>query len=70
MDADRLVLTLAACRKTVDYYAKIAETGHGAAKREAIRRMKALEHQITHDFHHVTAFADTQEHALPPAPHS
>jgi len=57
-------------KKTVDFYAQIAETGHGAAKREAIRRMKALEHQITHDFHHVTAFADTQEHALPPAPHS
>jgi len=57
-------------RKSVDYYAELARTGHGEAKQRAIRRMKELEHQITHDFHHLTAFADAQEHALPPAPKS
>lgn len=57
-------------KKSVDHYARLAETGHGAAKAEALRRMRALERQITHDFHHVTAFAVTQEHALPPSPSS
>jgi hypothetical protein len=39
---------------------------HGS--KEAIKKMRKLQKQITTDFHHVTSFAEEQKHALGPAP--
>eukprot|EP00961_Rhodomonas_salina_P261968 3540648-Rhodomonas_salina.1 len=56
-------------KKSVDEYAEAAVNGNGKAKAQALAHMRELQKQIENDYKHVTGFAVTQEHALPPIHH-
>ena len=49
-------------------WAREASHAHGKAKAAALAHMQYLQEQIEKDYKHVTGFATSQEHALPPAP--
>eukprot|EP00286_Rhodomonas_abbreviata_P009432 CAMPEP_0181326994 /NCGR_PEP_ID=MMETSP1101-20121128/21831_1 /TAXON_ID=46948 /ORGANISM="Rhodomonas abbreviata, Strain Caron Lab Isolate" /LENGTH=434 /DNA_ID=CAMNT_0023435557 /DNA_START=26 /DNA_END=1330 /DNA_ORIENTATION=+ len=55
-----------ASHDAVDKFAEEAQSGGGKAKAMALAHMKELQEQIDNDYKHVTGFAVTQEHALPP----
>lgn len=55
-------------QKSVDKYAKLASTGSGTVKEQALAHMMALQNSIQKDFNHVTSFAVAQEHAASVGP--
>jgi len=56
-------------KSSVDKFAQVAMQGSGKAKAKALAHMRELQKQIEADYKHVTGFAVTQEHALPPVQH-